>query len=92
MRPFQVQGEQKLVDLPVPSALVLFENQIIDGYMYGYSDNYMKIKSEYNIDLKNTFKKVKIEKIEYNELTGATGSLILNGLGEENNIQVHDNA
>jgi len=55
---------------------VLFENQIIDGYIYGYSENYMKIKSEYNIDLKNTFKKVKIEKIEYNELTCATGSLM----------------
>ena len=55
---------------------VLFENQITDGYIYGYSENYMKIKSEYNIDLKNTFKKVKIEKIEYKELTCATGSLI----------------
>ena len=55
---------------------VLFENKIVDGYIYGFSENYVKIKSKYMPNLKNEFKKVIIKKIDSDNLTYATGSLI----------------
>ena len=41
-----------------------------------FSENYIKIKSKYQSDLTNTLKKVEIKKIESNNTTCATGSLI----------------
>tara|TARA_B100001250_G_C19811342_1_gene795849 strand:+ start:1047 stop:2360 length:1314 start_codon:yes stop_codon:yes gene_type:complete len=55
---------------------VLFENEVSNGYIYGFSENYIKIKSEYKPHLKNKLKKVKINNIEYNNITCATGKLI----------------
>ena len=55
---------------------VLFENEVSDGYIYGFSENYIKIKSEYRPNLKNKLKKVEINSIEYNNITCATGKLI----------------
>ena len=55
---------------------VLFENQINNGYIYGFSENYIKIKSKYHPDLKNALKKIEIDKIEHTNITCATGLLI----------------
>jgi len=57
---------------------VLFENQTNNGYIYGFSENYIKIKSTYTPQLENTLKKVQINKIEYNNMTYATGLVINN--------------
>tara|TARA_B100000530_G_scaffold49810_1_gene27834 strand:+ start:1279 stop:2580 length:1302 start_codon:yes stop_codon:yes gene_type:complete len=57
---------------------VLFENEVNDGYIYGFSENYIKIKSEYKPYLRNKLKKVTINNIEYNNITCATGTLIEN--------------
>ena len=55
---------------------VLFENKKDDGYIYGFSDNYIKIKTKYKKHLENTLKKVKIQKIDDDSLTCAKGLLI----------------
>ena len=55
---------------------VLFENEINDGYIYGFSENYIKIKSEYQPHLRNNLKKVEINNIEHNNITCAIGTLI----------------
>ena len=55
---------------------VLFENNVNNGYIYGFSKNYIKVKSKYKPILKNTLKKVKINNIEYKKTTYATGQLI----------------
>ncbi len=54
---------------------VLFENQVTDGYIYGFSDNYIKVQTKYKADLINTFQKVIIKDIEQNKTTYAKGSL-----------------
>tara|TARA_Y100001968_G_scaffold310784_1_gene332072 strand:+ start:322 stop:1623 length:1302 start_codon:yes stop_codon:yes gene_type:complete len=55
---------------------VLFENQTKNGYIYGFSENYIKIKSTYKPNLENTIKNVIINKIEHNNMTYAKGLLI----------------
>ena len=57
---------------------MLFENEVNDGYIYGFSENYIKIKSEYKPYLRNNLKKVTINNIEHNNITCATGTLIEN--------------
>ena len=54
---------------------VLFENQVTDGYIYGFSDNYIKVQTKYKADLINTFQKVIIKDIEQNKTTYAKGAL-----------------
>ena len=54
---------------------VLFENQVTDGYIYGFSDNYIKVQTKYKADLINTFQKVIIKEIEQNKTTYAKGAL-----------------
>ncbi len=55
---------------------VLFESKKNDEHIYGFSKNYIKIKSKYHPDLQNTLKKVKISAIEHSQTTCATGLLI----------------
>ncbi len=55
---------------------VLFENKTNNGYIYGFSENYIKIKSVYEVDLENTLKKVKINNIEHKQTAFATGLVI----------------
>ena len=59
---------------------VLFENEVNGGYIYGFSENYIKIKSEYKPHLRNNLTKVEINNIEYNNVTCATGTLIENSI------------
>ena len=55
---------------------VLFENQDKHGYIHGFTENYIKIRSKYKPNMQNSLKKVKINKIEYNKLAYATGQII----------------
>ena len=55
---------------------VLFENKINNGYMYGFSKNYIKIKSKYDSKLINNLQKVKINNITHDNMAYATGELI----------------
>ena len=57
---------------------VLFENKNEDGYVFGFSENYIKIKSKYNEELTNSIKKVEISQIAYDKNTYAEGNLIEN--------------
>ena len=57
---------------------VLFENDASNGYIYGFSKNYIKIQAKYEPSLKNTLKKVRIHNIQHNNITCATGQLICN--------------
>ena len=70
----------KLIDGEVDqrSQVALNNRQINNGYIYGFSENYIKIKSIYTPKLENTLKKVKINNIEYNNMTCATGLIINN--------------
>lgn len=42
---------------------VLFESDNSDGFMHGFSENYIRVKAPYNQDLVNQLVKVKLEKI-----------------------------
>lgn len=55
---------------------VLFENKKDDGYIYGFTDNYIKIKTKYQNNLENKFQKVKIQKIKNEVSTCAEGLII----------------
>lgn len=50
------------------SRQVLFENADNDGYSYGFTDNYIKVKSPYNQDLDNHISTVKIKAIDKDEI------------------------
>ncbi|MGL4597516.1 MAG: MiaB/RimO family radical SAM methylthiotransferase, partial [Bacteroidia bacterium] len=43
---------------------VLFEHENRDGFMFGYTDNYVKVKVPYNSSLANTLQPVTLKKIE----------------------------
>ena len=55
---------------------VLFENKKDDGYIYGFTDNYIKIQTKYQDNLENKFKKVKIQNIK-NEVSTCVEGLII---------------
>ncbi|MBB77667.1 MAG: tRNA (N(6)-L-threonylcarbamoyladenosine(37)-C(2))-methylthiotransferase MtaB [Crocinitomicaceae bacterium] len=44
---------------------VLFENENNEGMMYGYTSNYIKIKTPFKDELINTFKNVYLDSIDY---------------------------
>lgn len=43
---------------------VLFESEEDNGMMYGFTENYVKIKTPYDPDLINTFQKIKLTEID----------------------------
>jgi threonylcarbamoyladenosine tRNA methylthiotransferase MtaB len=43
---------------------VLWESENNDGWMYGFTENYIKMKQPYNKEAENTFEKVIFEKID----------------------------
>lgn len=43
---------------------VLFESDSINGYMHGFTENYIKVKTKYNPDLINQIVKIKLKKID----------------------------
>ncbi|CAM4061741.1 tRNA (N(6)-L-threonylcarbamoyladenosine(37)-C(2))-methylthiotransferase MtaB [Flavobacterium branchiophilum] len=46
------------------SRTVLFEADIKEGYIYGFTENYIKVKAPWNPELVNTLHKVVLEKID----------------------------
>ena len=43
---------------------VLFESEEEQGVMFGFTENYIKVKTPFNTELINTFQKVKLEEID----------------------------
>lgn len=43
---------------------VLFEHENNEGYMFGFTENYVKVKYPYNADLTNTFQQIKMTEID----------------------------
>ena len=43
---------------------VLFEDQIKDGYIHGFTENYVKVKAPWNPELVNTLQNVKLTEID----------------------------
>jgi len=43
---------------------VIFEADKKNGFMHGFTENYVKVKTEWNADLVNEIRKVKLEKID----------------------------
>ncbi len=43
---------------------VLFEHEEDEGVMYGFTENYVKVKFPYNANMANTFRKVKLTEID----------------------------
>lgn len=43
---------------------VLFENSNKKGYMYGYTENFIKVKTKWNFNLLNNIKSVKLVKVD----------------------------
>ena len=43
---------------------VLFEHEEDEGVMYGFTENYVKVKFPFNADMANTFRKVKLTEID----------------------------
>ena len=55
---------------------ILFESKKDNDYIYGFSDNYIKIKTKYASNLENEIKTVKIQELDNNTTTYATGIII----------------
>lgn len=51
---------------------VLFENENNDGYMYGFTANYVKIKTPFNEELSNTFQRITMDEIDRDGLMKCT--------------------
>lgn len=60
------------------SFTVLFESENNDGMMNGFTENYIKVKTNYDPMLSNTFKKITLNKID------ADGIMIENAMPESN--------
>ncbi|MEE9350340.1 MAG: tRNA (N(6)-L-threonylcarbamoyladenosine(37)-C(2))-methylthiotransferase MtaB [Flavobacteriaceae bacterium] len=50
----------------------LFENENKEGYIYGFTENYVKVKTHWNPNLVNTLKKVKLTDIDDDGLVRVT--------------------
>ena len=55
---------------------ILFESKKDNDYIYGFSANYIKIKTKYASNLENEIKTVKIQDVDNNTTTYATGIII----------------
>ena len=47
------------------TATVLFESEEHDGFLNGFTENYVKVKVPYDNSLENTIQKVKLEKVDF---------------------------
>jgi len=44
---------------------VLFESEEHEGFLHGFTENYVKVKTPYNIAFENTIQEVKLKKVDY---------------------------
>src|SRR5690554_4814843 len=51
---------------------VLFENENHQGYIHGFTENYVKVKAPWNPYLANTLQPIKLEKIDEDGLVSVT--------------------
>tara|TARA_Y100001978_G_scaffold29475_1_gene25228 strand:- start:513 stop:1808 length:1296 start_codon:yes stop_codon:yes gene_type:complete len=54
---------------------VLFENDVVDGHIFGYTENYIKVKYQYDSELINKVKKIKLIKIDNENSSIARGKI-----------------
>ena len=54
---------------------VLFENDVVDGHIFGYTENYIKVKCQYDSELINKVKKIKLIKIDNENSSIARGKI-----------------
>ena len=54
---------------------VLFENDVVDGHIFGYTENYIKVKYQYDSGLINKVKKIKLIKIDNENSAIAKGEI-----------------
>ena len=54
---------------------VLFENDVVDGHIFGYTENYIKVKYQYDSELINKVKKIKLIKIDNENSSIAKGEI-----------------
>ena len=54
---------------------VLFENDVVDGHIFGYTENYIKVKCQYDSELINKVKKIKLIKIDNENSSIARGEI-----------------
>lgn len=47
------------------TATVLFESEEHEGFLNGFTENYVKVKVPYNVDLENTIQEVKLETVDF---------------------------
>ncbi|MFH1005641.1 MAG: tRNA (N(6)-L-threonylcarbamoyladenosine(37)-C(2))-methylthiotransferase MtaB [Bacteroidota bacterium] len=47
---------------------ILFESKNKNDFMFGFTENYIKVKTKYNSDIENELVKVKLENIDMNDL------------------------
>jgi len=57
--------------------IVLFEGDNKEGFMHGFTDNYIKVKTPYNPDLINQLKRVTLKELD------ADGSMLIHSYAEE---------
>jgi len=46
------------------SSTVLFESENKEGYIHGFTENYIKVKTPWNPDLVNTLQQISLTKID----------------------------
>lgn len=51
---------------------VLFEQDNQDGYLYGFSENYVKVKTRYNEELANTLQECSLDEIDRDGMVNVT--------------------
>ena len=54
---------------------VLFENDVVDGHIFGYTENYIKVKYQCDSELINKVKKIKLIKIDNENSSIAKGEI-----------------
>jgi len=66
---------------------VLFEAENKEGYIHGFTENYVKVKAPWSPELVNTLHKVKLLRIEEDGLVGVEFLKIPNSLKEKTSIE-----
>jgi len=66
---------------------VLFEAENKEGYIHGFTENYVKVKAPWSPELVNTLHKVKLLRIEEDGLVGVEFLKIPNSLEEKTSIE-----
>lgn len=61
------------------SRMVLFEDENHEGYIHGFTENYVKVKMPWNPELVNTLRKVELDRIDEDGLVRIKASVLDSG-------------